>query len=206
MGIGTITDSRPTEFVFLFELQALGDSEEELSVRYSDTVSWLKTTMTEESRQNSPNTDYSSFCDLPFHKLPEKVRKLIYRHTVLPLGLVIHPCLPIYIDDNRNNILHMLLTNRLIPQLTAEVIYVEALFSCCNTRSQHQFKEFLHKQSPRQRVMMRRFFCPELDRWLDRGFFNKFLRTQFPNMTDWAQVGGFRWWLNKHPCFYLAPA
>ncbi|KIW04844.1 uncharacterized protein PV09_04026 [Verruconis gallopava] len=190
---------RPDDVMFEVSSQS-SSPDDDLCDHFRDTTAWLKKKMTEDRDEAASEESSSPAAPFDFTSLPQKIQKLIIRHAVLPEDKVIHTCLPLQITANSSNILSFLLSCRSVSLLTEEVIYQEALFSCCNSRFKHRFKEFLRRRSPRQRQLMRQFFCAELDPWADRSFFS-FRRTKFPNLVDWNERGGFRWWSSHHPCF-----
>jgi hypothetical protein len=166
---------------------------------YNQVYPWLKLQLT-STGLNSEVFPIDSRSDLntafPFLKLPVPIQRRILQLAALPKSQVIHPCLNPAVDGT--NALSLLLTCRSISLEAEKIIYEQAIFSACSTMYQRDFKEFLRKRTPRQRGLMKRFYCRHLDHWNDRTF-DRRLRSQFPNLVDLE--GGTRSEID-HPCFY----
>lgn len=127
-----------------------------------------------------------------FLDLPEKARRLVLRHALIPQSGVLHPCLNPNVDDTTANILPVLLSCRAIHREAENVLYREALFSSCATQTRPQMQQFFTNRGVRQRTLMRRCYCTNLG---DGGYHEE--------IDPWDGELGFKLFHQKsqHPCF-----
>lgn len=183
--------------------QNLANEADEPSMLETELVPWLKSQLASERPIQSsllpPNS--SPGTPFPFLDLPTKLQRQILRLAVLPPTKLFHPCVKPSLDATTQNILPLLLTNRLISKQVESIIYGEAAFTACEVKHHRDFKDFLRHRTPRQQSLMKRLCCKGLDVWSDRSF-AKFMRAKFPALADQSMDI----WGIIHPCFYTHPA